>query len=84
MSKRNRFKRSAVASSRGPYVRKSHFLYIQECLKARGIYAPLEDIIEISITIKVKTNYAVKCFGQTIVISEEEAMKLNPELIIKF
>lgn len=80
--KRNKFSRNAVASSRGSYVRKSHYLYVQECLKVRGINASIQDIIEVDITIKVKPKYAVKCFGRTLFISEKEAKKLNPEMVI--
>lgn len=80
---RERFKRSAVASSRGSYVRKSHFLLIQEELSARGFEEDLADIIEISITVKVKPVYGVKCFGKIIAISEDMANKLGPDLVIR-
>lgn len=82
MSKRDKFSRNAVASSRGSYVRKSHYLYIQEQLNARGIEASLEDIIEVSITVKAKTRYAVKCFGKIKFISEFEASQLDSNLVI--
>jgi hypothetical protein len=83
--KRDKFSRNAVASSRGSYVRKSHFLLIQEQLKARGFDEDLKDIIEASITIKVKKCYA-KCLGKMVIISEEDAKRIertNPELIIR-
>lgn len=83
MSKRNRFSRSCVASSRGPYVRKSHYLSIQERLAERGTMADLKDIMEVSITISIKPKYYTKCFGKIIHLSESQARKLNPELIIK-
>lgn len=86
MKKRNKFDRNAVASSRGSYVRRAHFLFIQECLKNRGIDASLEDIIEISITVKVKSDkprYGFKCFGKIVIIPEEMAKHFSPELIIK-
>lgn len=82
--KRTRFNRNTVASSRGSYVRKSHYLYIQEQLEERGIKAEINDIIEVSITIKPQTKYMVKCFGTTMYITKEQASKLNPELVIKF
>lgn len=83
--KKARFNRNAVASSRGSYVRKSHFLLIQEELAKRGFEEELKDIIEVSITIKVKKCYA-KCLGKLVVISEEDAKRIestNPELIIR-
>ena len=85
MKNRDKFSRNAVASSRGSYVRKSHFLLIQEELAKRGFKETLEDIIEVSITIKVKKCYA-KCLGKIVVISEEDAKRIertNPELIIR-
>lgn len=83
MSKRDRFSRSCVASSRGPYVRKSHYLLIQERLEKRGIVASLKDIMEVSITISIKPKYYAKCFGKKIYLSESQARTLGPELIIK-
>lgn len=83
MSKRDRFSRSCVASSRGPYVRKSHYLLIQERLAKRGIAASLKDIMEVSITISIKPKYYAKCFGKKIYLSESQARTLGPELIIK-
>lgn len=83
MSKRERFSRSCIASSRGPYVRRSHYLLIQERLAERGIVANLEDIIEASIIISIKPKYYTKCFGKKIYLSESQARTLGPELIIK-
>lgn len=80
--KRTRFSRNCLASSRGAYVRQSHFLYIQEQLAKRGIEARLEDIIEVSITIRV-TRYYVRCFGKLIRVTEREAMMLGDVTIIK-
>lgn len=79
--KRPRFSRNCLASSRGAYVRQSHFLYIQEQLAKRNIEVKLEDIIEVSITIRVK-RYYVKSFGNLKRITEREAMMLTPELVI--
>ena len=82
---RIRFNRNAVASSRGSYVRRTHFLLMQEELAKRGFSEDLRDIIKVSITIKVKKCY-VKCLGKMIVISEEDAKRIertNPELIIR-
>ena len=72
MSKREKFSRSAVASSRGSYVRKSHFLLIQEELAKRGFEETLKDIIEVSITIKVQPKHIIRWGNLTIEISEEE------------
>lgn len=77
--KRPRFSRNCLASSRGAYVRQSHFLYIQEQLAKRNIEVELEDIV--SITIRVK-RYYVKSFGNLKRITEREAMMLTPELVI--
>ena len=85
MKNRDKFSRNAVASSRGSYVRKSHYLLIQEQLAARGFKEDLRDIIEVSIAIKVKKCYA-RCLGKLVVISEEDAERIertNPELIIR-
>jgi len=82
---RKKFKRTCLGSSRGAYVRKSHFLLMQEELAKRGFSEDLRDIIKVSITIKVKKCY-VKCLGKMIVISEEDAKRIertNPELIIR-
>lgn len=83
MNKRDRFSRSCVASSRGPYVRKSHFLLIQERLAERGVVASLEDIMEVSITVSIKPKYYAKCFGKRVYLTESQARKLGPELIFK-
>lgn len=83
MDKRNRFSRNCLASSRGSYVRKSHLLFVQENLAKRGITASIKDIIEVTITISVKPRYSAKCFGKTIRLSEHEAKKLSPQLVIK-
>ena len=79
--KRPRFSRNCLASSRGAYVRKSHFLYIQEQLAKRGTEAKLEDIIEVCTTISIK-RYYIRCFGKLKRITEREAMVLKPELVI--
>lgn len=83
--KRNKFSRNAVASSRGSYVRKSHYMAIKEQLHNRNVEADLNDIIEASIILsfKVKPTFYVKIFGKLLKISEEEAAKLEPSLIIK-
>ena len=72
MNKRQRFNRNAQASSRGSYVRKSHFLLMQEELAKRGFKENLKDIIEVSITIKVKPKHIIRWGNLTIEISEEE------------
>ncbi len=72
MSKRNKFSRNAVASSRGSYVRKSHYLLMQEELAKRGFEETLEDIIEVSITIKVKPKHIIRWGNLVMEISEEE------------
>lgn len=56
---------------------------IQERLAERGVVANLKDIMEVSITISIKPKYYAKCFGKKIYLSESEARKLGPELIIK-
>lgn len=82
---RKRFNRNSVASSRGNYVRVAHFKLLQEGLEERGIKADLKDIaeVEIKVAIKRQSKYAVKLFGKLMVISESEASRLNPELVIK-
>ena len=70
--KKARFNRNAVASSRGSYVRKSHFLLIQEELAKRGFEEDLKDIIEVSVTIKVQPKHIIRWGNLTIEISEEE------------
>lgn len=69
---RQKFNRNAQASSRGSYVRKSHFLLIQEELSKRGFKETLEDIIEVSITIKTQPKHIIRWGNLTIEISEEE------------
>lgn len=81
--KKARFNRNAVASSRGSYVRKSHFLLIQEELAKRGFEETLEDIIEVSVSIRVRRKCYIKCFGKLIAITEEEAAKLDTKLVIR-
>ena len=81
--KKARFNRNAVASSRGSYVRKSHFLLIQEELAKRGFEETLEDIIEVSVSIRVRHKCYIKCFGKLIAITEEEAAKLDTKLVIR-
>lgn len=80
---RSKFNRNAVASSRGSYVRKSHFLLIQEELAKRGFEETLEDIIEVSVSIRVRHKCYIKCFGKLIAITEEEAAKLDAKLVIR-
>lgn len=83
---RQRFKRSAIASSRGSYVRKSHYLLIKESLEERNIDASIEEIIEVSIVTKAKVKtvkYAVRYFGKLIIISKEEAEKLDPKVVVE-
>ena len=70
--KKARFDRNAVASSRGSYVRKSHFLLIQEELAKRGFEETLENIIEVSVTVKVQPKHIIRWGNLTIEISEEE------------
>lgn len=81
--KKARFNRNAVASSRGSYVRKSHFLLIQEELAKRGFEETLEDIIEVSVSVRVSHKCYIKCFGKLIAITEEEAAKLDTKLVIR-
>ena len=81
--KKARFNRNAVASSRGSYVRKSHFLLIQEELAKRGFEETLEDIIEVSVSIRVRRKCYIKCSGKLIAITEEEAAKLDTKLVIR-
>lgn len=75
MKNRNKFNRNAVASSRGSYVRKSHYLLVQEQLAARGFKEDLRDIIEVSITIKVKPKHIIRWGDLTLELSEEEYSK---------
>ena len=81
--KKARFNRNAVASSRGSYVRKSHFLLMQEELAKRGFEETLEDIIEVSVSVRVRHKCYIKCFGKLIAITEEEATKLDTKLVIR-
>lgn len=81
--KKARFNRNAVASSRGSYVRKSHFLLIQEELAKRGFEETLKDIIEVSVSVRVRRKCYIKCFGKLIAITEEEAEKLDTKLVIR-
>lgn len=81
--KKNKFSRNCIASSRGSYVRKSHLLFVQENLAKRGIKATLKDILEVEITISIKPKYVAKCFGKTIILSEQEAKSFDPTLVIK-
>ena len=81
--KKARFNRNAVASSRGSYVRKSHFLLIQEELAKRGFEETLKDIVEVSVSVKVRCKCYIKCFGKLIAITEEEAAKLDTKLVIR-
>lgn len=78
---RPRFSRNCLASSKGAYVRQSHFLYLQEQLAKRGIEAELKDIIEVSTTIST-TRYYVRCFGKIKEITKREAMMLESKLVI--
>lgn len=71
--KRERFKRSTIASSRGNYVRKAHRQYLRE---------EHEKFIEMSISIKMPTAYFVKCFGKLMQITEREAMMLKRHINI--
>ena len=73
---RKKFSRGAVASSRGSYVRKSHFLLVQEELAKRGFEEELNDIIEVSITIKVKPKHIIRWGDLVMEISEEEWNRL--------
>lgn len=82
---RKRFNRHSVASSRGNYVRVAHFRLLQEGLEERGIKADLKDIAEVEVRVALKKHKcAVKVFGKLMFISEDEASRLNPELIIRF
>ena len=83
MKNRDKFSRNAVASSRGSYVRKSHFLLIQEELAKRGFEETLEDIIKVSVSIRVRRKCYIKCFGKLIAVTEEEAAKLDTKLVIR-
>lgn len=86
MSKRPRFKTSCITSSRGNYVRKTHYTNIQAELAKRGITASLKDIIDADTTISLKPKehkYIVMCFGQRVEITAEEASRLDPTLVIK-
>lgn len=75
MSERQRFNRNAQASSRGSYVRKSHFILLQEELLKRGFEEELKDIIEVSITIKVKPKHIIRWGNLTLELSEEDYNK---------
>ena len=75
---RKKFKRTCLGSSRGAYVRNSHFRMIQEELQKRGIVADLCDII----TVTIKKRMAIKVFGKVILLTEEEAKKVDNKLII--
>lgn len=76
-TKRERFNRNIIASSRGNYVRISHIEYIKS-LHNKNI-----DIIkELSASIKIKPRYFVKCFGHLHQITEREAMMLGDLVII--
>lgn len=77
MSKRERFNRNIVASSRGNYVRISHIDYIKT-LHNKNI----EAIKKLSLSIKIKPRYFVKCFGHLHQITEREAMILGDLVII--
>lgn len=84
--KRKRFNTACIASSRGNYVRKTHYVNIQLELSKRGVIATLKDIIDADITISLmpKDNkYIVMCFGHRIEITAEEARMLDPKLVIK-
>lgn len=81
MKQRDRFSRNCIASSRGSYVRKAHYEYVQQQLAQRGIHASIKEIIEVSITIKAQ-RYYVKCFGKLKQITEHDAMMLESELVI--
>lgn len=80
---RSKFNRNAVASSRGSYVRKAHFLLLQEELAKRGFEETLEDIIDVSVSVRVRHKCYIKCFGKLIAITEEEAAKLEAKLVIR-
>ena len=74
---RKRFNRNTIASSRGSYVRKAHLEYLKEVHERNK-----EVLAEISITVSVKHDYYVRCFGKLIKVTEEEAMKLSQKLVI--
>lgn len=83
---RKRFNRHSVASSSGNYVRIAHYRLLQEGLEERGFKEELKDIaeVEVRVAIKRQNKYAVKVFGKLMFISENDALKLNPELVIRF
>lgn len=74
---RKRFSRKAIASSRGSYVRRAHLEYLKEMHEQNE-----EVLAEISITVSVRHDYYVRCFGKLIKVTEEEAMKLSHQLVI--
>lgn len=74
---RERFNRNAIASSRGSYVRRAHLEYLKEMHEQNE-----EVLAEISITVSVRHDYYVRCFGKLIKITEKEAMKLSHQLVI--
>lgn len=76
MKTKNRFSRNAVASSRGAYVRQSHIAYIKEQHEKNE-----KIITELSITIKAKPRYFVKCFDKMYQITEKEAAMLGSIVI---
>lgn len=65
---RKRFSRSAVASSRGNYVRIAHRAWLRE---------EHEKFIKLEFSIEIPQRYFVRCFGKLIQITEREAMMLK-------
>lgn len=78
---RPRFSRHCIASSRGAYVRKSHFLYVQEQLALRGTTATIEEIIEAT-TVIMSRKYYIRCFGKLKRITEKEARTLKSSMVV--
>lgn len=56
---------------------------MQEELAKRGFEETLEDIIEVSVSVKVRHKCYIKCFGKLIAVTEEEAEKLDTKLVIR-
>lgn len=65
---RKRFKRSAIASSRGDYVRIAHRAWLAE---------EHEKFVKLEFSIELPPRYFVKCFGKLMEITEREAMMLK-------
>ena len=75
---RETFSLNCVYSSRGKYVHDAHVRYIKKWHEKNK-----EMVIKVSATIIVKPKYYVRCFGHLHRITEREAMRLGPTIVIK-